>query len=131
MTENTVEKIVEICKDRGIPVSRLEKDLNLGNGSLNPKKSNDIKSMRLFRILQYLGVSFEEFYGTPVAPLDETKKPATLDGDGEKSDSVDELNDYAFSVFKQLPIEAKISVIGQMQAELQNQQVQDAPEGSA
>lgn len=130
MTENTVEKIVEICKEKGIPVSRLEKDLNLGNGSLNPKKSNDIKSLRLFKILHYLGVSFEEFYGIPVVPLDETKKSATSEGDGGKKDSVDELNDYAISVFKRLPIESKISLIGQMQSELQNQQVQDAPEES-
>ena len=65
-----------------------------------------------------------------VVKYSDIEKPATIDGDGEKPDSVDELNDYAFSVFKQLPIEAKISVIGQMQAELQNQQVQDAPEES-
>lgn len=30
--ENIVERIVEICKAKGIPVSKLEKDLGYGNG---------------------------------------------------------------------------------------------------
>lgn len=125
MTENTVERIVEICKEKGIPVSRLEKDLGFGNGSLNPEKSTDVKSLRLFKILNYLGVSYEEFFGVPVEPLNIKEKPATGSDDGN-----DELIDYAFSIFKQLPIEGKISVIGQMQSQLQNKPVQDAPEES-
>ena len=59
---NTVERIIEICKEKKIPVSKLEKDLGYGNGFLNPKKVTDIKSARLFEILDYLEISVEEFY---------------------------------------------------------------------
>ena len=62
MSINVVERVVEFCKIKGIPVSKLEKDLGYGNGFLNPKKISDIKSGRLFEILDYLGVSSEEFF---------------------------------------------------------------------
>lgn len=60
--ENHVERIVEICKQKNIAVSKVEKDLGFGNGYLNPKKVSSIKTDRLIRILNYLGVSFEEFF---------------------------------------------------------------------
>ena len=74
MAINVVERIVEICKVKGIPVSKLEKDLGYGNGFLNPKKVSDIKSGRLFEILDYLGVSSEEFFnvGSPKLQATET-----------------------------------------------------------
>lgn len=61
-TENIVQHIVDICKERGIPVSRLEKDLGYGNGYLNPKKVSDMKMSRLLDILNYLRISPEEFF---------------------------------------------------------------------
>jgi len=133
MTTNTVEKIVEMCKLKGIPVSRVEKDLGLGNGSLNPKKASDIKSQRLFKILNYLGVTFEEFYGMPLAPFneeyegedeyefeyepdpDEIKNPATV-SDGNKESNYDELSAYVLDVMKQLPIEGKIRLANSAQS---------------
>ena len=70
--ENVIEKIRMICEQKNIPVSQLEKDLGFGNGFLNPKKVNDIKMGRLFAILDYLGVSREEFFGedSPEAEID-------------------------------------------------------------
>lgn len=65
--ENFVERIIELCKEKGIKVSTLEKDLGYGNGYLNPKKVSDMKAGRLIDILDYLGVSLEEFFniGSP------------------------------------------------------------------
>lgn len=60
--KTVVERIVELCKERDVPISKLEKDLHFGNGSLNPKKTKDIKTGRFFEILKYLGVSTEEFF---------------------------------------------------------------------
>lgn len=60
--ENIVERIVEICKQKKIPISKLEKDLGYGNGYLNPKKVSDMKAGRLFEILDYLDISVEEFF---------------------------------------------------------------------
>lgn len=58
----TVERIREICEELNVPISKLEKDLGFGNGYLNPKKIKDIKTDRFLKILEYLGISAEEFY---------------------------------------------------------------------
>ena len=55
-----VEKIRAICKEKGIPVSRLEKDLGYANGYLNPKKAETLRKDRIAEIAQYLGISVLE-----------------------------------------------------------------------
>ena len=35
---NSVERVKAICKERKIPISRLEKECGFSNGYLNPKK---------------------------------------------------------------------------------------------
>lgn len=72
--ENIVEKIVEVCREKNIPVSKLEKDLGYGNGYLNPKKVSDMKVSRLFEILDYLEISYFEFANIG---LPETQKAET------------------------------------------------------
>ena len=62
VTANYVEKIRQLCQDRNIPISKLEKDLGFGNGYLNSKKVATIKTDRLFKILDYIGISPLEFY---------------------------------------------------------------------
>ena len=62
VTENYVEKIKELCDERGIKISKLEKDLGFGNGFLNPKKVSTIKADRLLKILNYIGISPLDFY---------------------------------------------------------------------
>lgn len=52
-----VEKIRAICKEKGIAVSRLEKDLGYANGYLNPKKAESLRKDRIVEIANYLGVS--------------------------------------------------------------------------
>lgn len=72
--KSMVERIIELCKMKKIPVSRLEKDLGYGNGYLNPKKIKDVKMTRLIEILDYLAVSPEEFWdiGSPQTQATET-----------------------------------------------------------
>ena len=55
-----VEKIRAICKAKGIPVSRLEKDLGYANGYLNPKKAETLRLDRVAEIAQYLGVPLSD-----------------------------------------------------------------------
>ena len=54
--ENIVEKIRRLCGEKGVKVSRIEKDLGYGNGFLNPKKQSDIQVSRLLAILDYLQI---------------------------------------------------------------------------
>lgn len=60
--ETIVERIRRYCKEKGVAVSVLEKDLGFGNGYLNPKKIEDVNTDRLLKILDYLGISAEEFF---------------------------------------------------------------------
>lgn len=62
VTENYIEKIRQLCQERGIPISKLEKDLGFGNGYLNSKKVATIKTDRLIKILDYIGISSLDFY---------------------------------------------------------------------
>lgn len=54
---NTVERVLSICKERGIAVSRLEKDLGFGNKYIAGLKKGSVPDDRLYAISKYLGVS--------------------------------------------------------------------------
>ena len=54
---NTVERVLSICKERGIAVSRLEKDLGFENKYIACLKKGSIQDDRLYAISEYLGVS--------------------------------------------------------------------------
>lgn len=70
-----VETIRDLCKQKKIAISRLEKDLNYGNGYLNPKKATTVDSTRLKEIANYLDVPIEMLYGK------EKEEPTTVAGD--------------------------------------------------
>lgn len=56
---NSVEKVKELCKNRKIPISKLEKDLGYSNGYISQLKKGVFPSDRLSEIANYLNVSFE------------------------------------------------------------------------
>lgn len=56
---NTVERIKSICKERKIPISKLEKDLSFGNAYISGLKKGTVPDDRLRLISNYLGVSVE------------------------------------------------------------------------
>lgn len=45
-----VERVRLLCKEKGIAISKMEKDLGYGNGYFNPKKLRAIPSSRLKEI---------------------------------------------------------------------------------
>lgn len=53
---NGVEYVREICKQRKIPVSLLEKECGFSNGYLNPKKNSKIPYERAILIAEYLNL---------------------------------------------------------------------------
>lgn len=69
---STIENVRKICREKGIPISRIEKDLGYGNGYLNPKKAKSISYERIIEISKYLQVPASRLTGesgeTPVAP---------------------------------------------------------------
>jgi len=55
----SVDRIKHICKEKKIPVSKLEKDCGFGNGYLNSLAKGTLPADRLFKVAHYLGVSME------------------------------------------------------------------------
>lgn len=51
----TQERIKELCRQHGIAVTALEKELGFSNGSLS--KKSEIKTERLSKVAEYFGVS--------------------------------------------------------------------------
>lgn len=56
---NTVERVKSICKERKIPISKLERDLNFGNAYIAGLKKGSIPDDRLRLIAEYLELSVE------------------------------------------------------------------------
>lgn len=56
---NAVEMVKLICKERKIPLSRLEKDLGFSNGYIGQLKKGVFPDNRIRKISEYLGVSIE------------------------------------------------------------------------
>ena len=84
---NSVETVKAICKDRRIPIARLEKDLGFSNGYISQLKKGVFPDDRLYKIADYLNVSPRYLiYG-------ENEKTATKMDDGRESIKA-ELMDY-------------------------------------
>lgn len=56
---NTVDRIRTICKERKIPISKLEKDLGFGNAYISGLKKGTVPDDRLKAISEYLDLSVE------------------------------------------------------------------------
>lgn len=57
---SSVEFVRNVCKQRGIAISQLEKDCGFANGYLNPKKMSKLPYDRAQLIARYLHVTPEE-----------------------------------------------------------------------
>lgn len=56
---NSVERVKEICKNRKIPISKLEKDLRFSNGYIGQLRKGVLPDDRLSKIADYFGVSID------------------------------------------------------------------------
>ena len=56
---NSIQYVREICKEKGIPVSRLERDCGFANGYLNPQKLQKLPYDRAVVIAKYLDLSID------------------------------------------------------------------------
>lgn len=56
---NSVERVKEICKERKIPISKIERELGYANGYIGQLKKGIFPADRLQDIAEYLGVSSE------------------------------------------------------------------------
>lgn len=80
---NSVERVKTICKERKIPISKLEKDLGFANGYIAQLRKGTFPADRLALIAEYFGVTTAYLLGI------ETKTAPTENG--ERQISNDEL----------------------------------------
>ena len=91
---NAVERVRAICKERKIPISKLEKDLGFANGYIGQLRKGVFSCDRLYAIAGYLGVTPEFLQNgdekdTPVERVsDDAIKFALFGGDGEITDAM-------------------------------------------
>lgn len=71
---NSVEKVKALCKERKIPISRLEKELGYANGYIGQLRKGTFPNDRLVEIANYLNVPTSYLTG------EEQNKPATHEG---------------------------------------------------
>lgn len=57
---NSVEKVKAMCKERGIPIAKLERDLGFGNAYIARLKKGTIPTERLVKIANYFEVYIGE-----------------------------------------------------------------------
>lgn len=69
---STVDKVKRICKNRKIPISRLEKDLGFSNGYINQLRKGTFPSDRLALISKYLDVPISELLGDNINSPNDT-----------------------------------------------------------
>ena len=53
---SSVDRVKDLLKEKGIPVSRMEKDLGFANGYIGQLKKGTLPADRLDAIAEYLGV---------------------------------------------------------------------------
>jgi len=95
---NSVQFVRDICKERGIPVSQLERQCGFSNGYLNAKKLTRLPYDRAQLIAVYLDIDVDliltgEKKDAPAregrsAVTDEDIKFALFGGDGEITDEM-------------------------------------------
>ena len=84
---NSVEKVKAICKERKIPISRLEKDLGYANGYIGQLRKGTFPDDRLVEIANYLDVATAYLTG------EEQKEKPALDTENRLNPSYYELSE--------------------------------------
>lgn len=78
---NSVERVKAICKERKIPIYKLESDLDFSNGYIGQLRKGVFPADRLLKIANYLGVTTDY-----LMTGDDAKKAPTQDGEREIDD---------------------------------------------
>lgn len=91
---DSVERVKRICKERKIPISRLEKDLGFSNGYIGQLRKGTFPMDRALAIAEYLDLSLEYL-------LTGETKNAPSEESAEK-ESTSPIEDEMLSKFKAL-----------------------------
>ena len=99
---NSVDLVKSICKERRIPISKLERDLGYANGYIGQLRKGTFPANRLAEIAKYLSVPVEYLMNG------ETEKaPAETGKRSNDSDILDEVDIAFCGDYKELTEENK------------------------
>lgn len=76
---NSVERVRQVCKEKKIPISRLERDLGYSNGYIGQLRKGVFPTDRLVEIARYLSVPVEYLLDTEKAPIPEDERQKGID----------------------------------------------------
>ena len=82
VSRTSVEKVLNVLKERHIAVSRMERDLGFSNGYIRQLKKGTMPIERLVSVASYLDMSINELLSDGQPHLLEMKKAATPKDDG-------------------------------------------------
>lgn len=98
---DSVQFVREICEERNIPISTLERECGFSNGYLNPKKLKKLPYDRAAAIGEYLGISAERI----LTGTEQKNAPAP-----SRRDILDEIDIAFYGDFRELTEEQKEAV---------------------
>lgn len=98
---NSVERVKLICKERKIPISRLERDLGYANGYIGQLRKGVFPDDRLVEIASYLSISTNDL----LTGEEKEKAPSEIEGG---------TRDYIDGINKTIHAEYPISILASM-----------------
>ena len=103
---NAVERVKTICKERKIPISKLESDCGFANGYIGQLRKGVFPDDRILKIAEYLNVSAEHLMtGKDVDDIVEIAKKDVL-----LANMPSEIKEYALKL-AELPKEKQEQII--------------------
>ena len=99
---NGVDRVKAICKERKIPISKLERDLGYANGYIGQLRKGVFPSDRLMELAEYLSISH-----TYILTGEKAEKAPTETGE---RDILDEVDVAFYGDFKELSDDEKETV---------------------
>ena len=106
------EKIIALCKSKGVSGSRMCLDLGLSKSTLSDMKNGRTKGISVptaQKIAGYFGITVDELYGTESA--EDEKKPTT-----QKDDGLSETHVKLIEIAKGLSVEDAAMLLAALQA---------------
>ena len=91
---NAVERVKTICKERKIPISKLESDCGFSNGYIGQLRKGVFPDDRILKIAEYLNVSVD--YLMTGKDMEFTVEMAEIDGQLIMMDKI--LKEYAIKL---------------------------------
>ena len=65
---NTVEKVKALCKERGVPISKLERECGFANGYIGQLKKGTIPDDRAIKIAEFFDIDVRTLIGSERDP---------------------------------------------------------------